>query len=353
MDNHFLVLKKLMEYNQDELFYRDYYFAKQSGSRKALQQFLQKQDLQDVKRRKLLCPELYDIPAEIIDECNYIQMDAANNIYIEKHNRYSPDFEHSHAYFESFYVLSGQCTHTIDGVETNLPEGTFCMIAPFKKHRVAVFDDSIVLNIMIQRTTFDDMFFNLLRSQNVLSCFFLSNIYPASKNSFSHIRFAVNDEELEQLILSMLLEQTVRDDYTNRILNNLIGVFFTKLVRKYGKTALCYPRDIHKELPNFEVVTYINKNYKDVTLAGVAEHFHYSEEHCSRLIKATTGTTFTILLRSIRMRRAETLLLTTGLPANDISYLVGYENPGTFIRLFKREYGMTPAVFRKLHYSGN
>lgn len=52
-----------------------------------------------------------------------------------------------------------------------------------------------------------------------------------------------------------------------------------------------------------------------------------------------------------RLERAKLLAGNTGESVTNISYLVGINNISTFIKLFKREYGLTPKQFQKM--SGN
>lgn len=344
MENYDLIADSLTDYNSDELFYREYYYAKNSDDPQAMHHFLSRHSEEEVKARKLICPELSGFSQHVLDE-QYFKMDAAHNIRIEKHNRYSPVYLHAHEYFEAFYVLTGTCLHTINDSSSRLSKGTLCFITPNVNHQVGVFDDSIVLNIMIQRSTFDDIFFNMIRSQNILAQFFLSSLNAHS--GISHLTFLLNDTELEELILSMVLEEMVEDEYTNRILNSLMGVFFTKLLRKYEKTAAIQKTDSNISDQGLKMMTYINDNYKTVTLESLARHFNYSVEHCSRLIRQATGQTFTAFLRNIRLRRAETLLLNTSASIDEISYMVGYENASTLISLFKKKYGTAPGQYRK------
>lgn len=345
MENYEMIMKTLQEYNFDELFYREYYYAKYSDNPDALPAFLARHSAEEIKARELICPELSGFGHTRINESTHYKMDASHNIRIEKHNRYSPVYLHEHEYFECFYVLTGFCNHFINEEESRLAKGTLCFISPNVKHKIGVFDDSIVLNILIQKSTFDDIFFNMIRSQNILSQFFISSLM--AKSGISYLIFQLDDSELEQLLLSMMLEEIVEDEYTNRILNSLMGVFFTKLVRKYEKTAIVGRSDSNITEQGLDMLAYINHNYKNISLGSLAEHFNYSPEHCSRIIRQQTGRTFTSLLRHIRLRRAESLLLTTSLSIDDISYMVGYENPSTLISLFKKDYGISPGKFRQ------
>jgi AraC-like DNA-binding protein/mannose-6-phosphate isomerase-like protein (cupin superfamily) len=343
MENYDLVINDLKKYNEEELFYRDYYYARRSPE--TLADFLSAHTAEEVKKRKLICPELFKNDTSIQKESRFFQMENNKNVWIEKHNRYSPVYMHAHEYFEAFYVFSGSCEHTINGQSTVLSEGTLCLIAPYVEHSIGVFDDSIVLNIMMQRSTFDDIFFNELRTHNILSSFFLSNLYTNSK--ISSLSFHLVDDDLVELLLSMLLEEVVEDNYTFRILSHLISVFLTKVVRRYGKADADYTADSVLNETALNILSYINDHYRNTSLKETASYFGYTEAHCSRLIKSVTGQNFTQLLRNVRMRRAETLLLTTSNSIEEISYMIGYENSATFIRLFKQRNHVTPGKFRQ------
>jgi AraC-like DNA-binding protein/mannose-6-phosphate isomerase-like protein (cupin superfamily) len=343
MENYDLIIAELQKYNEDELFYKEYYFAKQS--QEEMEKFLLRHSTEEVLDRHLICPELYAPADSIHREERFFKLENNRNIWLEKHNRYSPLYLHSHEYFEIFYVFSGSCTHSINGQTQYLEEGTLCLIAPYVEHSIGVFDDSIVLNIMIQRSTFDDIFFNDLRAHNFLSNFFLSNIYTTSK--ISSLSFHIADDELVELLLSMLLEETVDDSYTYRILNHQISIFFTRLVRKYGKAKADYTAESALNETAMKMISYINDHYRNITLSQLADHFNYTDAHCSRLIKSITSHNFTELLRNVRLRRAESLLLSSPNSVEEISYMVGYENAATFIRLFKQHYHMTPGKFRQ------
>ncbi|WP_442852364.1 helix-turn-helix transcriptional regulator [Butyrivibrio sp. AE3006] len=81
----------------------------------------------------------------------------------------------------------------------------------------------------------------------------------------------------------------------------------------------------------------------------MAEHFNYSLAHCFRLIKEETGESFSSFVRNIRLQHAESLLVNTNTTIADISSIIGYENPESFIRLFEKIYNMSPSKYRKKH----
>ena len=96
-----------------------------------------------------------------------------------------------------------------------------------------------------------------------------------------------------------------------------------------------------------EILTYIQRNYQDVSLDSMAEEFHLSRPYLSKYIKEKTGETFQDVLRIEKLKRAKTLLKDTTKTIENIALEVGYENVEHFNRMFKKTYGVTPVQFRK------
>ena len=95
-----------------------------------------------------------------------------------------------------------------------------------------------------------------------------------------------------------------------------------------------------------EVLSYIQANYKTVTLEKLSETFYLSKPYLSKYIKESTNNTFGDIVKQIRMDKAKNLLKGSGMTVENIAEQVGYENVEHFTRLFKKEYGITPVEFR-------
>lgn len=96
-----------------------------------------------------------------------------------------------------------------------------------------------------------------------------------------------------------------------------------------------------------EILNYIQANYKDVTLDGMAEHFHLSEPYISKYVKEKSGKTFSEHVTHIRLKRAKTLLKNGSMTIENIADAVGYPNVEHFNRTFKKKFDMTPGQYRK------
>jgi transcriptional regulator GlxA family with amidase domain len=67
----------------------------------------------------------------------------------------------------------------------------------------------------------------------------------------------------------------------------------------------------------------------------------------SRRFRAATGYHPLDYVQELRIEVAKQLLSSAATSIDEISYSVGYEDPTSFRRLFKRKAGITPAVYRK------
>lgn len=67
----------------------------------------------------------------------------------------------------------------------------------------------------------------------------------------------------------------------------------------------------------------------------------------ARRFKAATGHTAIEYVQRMRIERAKRLLETSGEPVEEISWSVGYEDPASFRRLFKRLTGLAPGAYRQ------
>lgn len=183
-------------------------------------------------------------------------------------------------------------------------------------------------------------------SPNILSAFFLNNIY--SENGNDYIVFHTgNDNEIRSGFLWMYWESLNRSLYWDQMISYTLMITFGLLIRNYEKSSELPTFNRKSDVQRFALLQFIQENYATVTLEQVAEKFHYTPEHVSRLFKSTTGKTFTQLLQQVRIEKAQILLSDTNLTVADIASQVGYDTTEHFIRLFKKNLKITPTEYRK------
>lgn len=86
------------------------------------------------------------------------------------------------------------------------------------------------------------------------------------------------------------------------------------------------------------------------SLESIGERYNINPNTVCNLFAKHLGTTFTAYLTSIRMERADELLLSTDKPVKEIAAESGYSDYFYFCRVFRERHGMSPTHFREKAY---
>jgi AraC-like DNA-binding protein len=83
-----------------------------------------------------------------------------------------------------------------------------------------------------------------------------------------------------------------------------------------------------------------------LSLDGLARDAGYSPNYLNDLARAHTGHPVGRWITDMRMSRARAYLEQTDVPIADVGAACGYEDPAYFSRVFRREHGVPPAMWR-------
>nr|MCR5606196.1 AraC family transcriptional regulator [Treponema sp.] len=349
LSNYEDVLNFLHTTTSDEEFYKNLYEAEKNNV--LLRDFLSKISREKVKKEKLIVPEWeWTMKGRDIREPSIFKENQERNVFLSKHQCYTPIFTHSHSLFEFIYVIDGKCRQNIKGISFDMKEGDFLLISPEVSHSIAVFDESTVINIIIKKSNFDNAFFNFLRNKNIISQFCSRSLYK--KYAPDYLLFHTGkDEELKNLVLEMFMESVNEDDFDLELLDYQVAILFTKILKRYGSSCVSPANSRKTDKVASEIMEYIQENFAEISLSDIAQRFHYNKDYTSRLIKKISGMTLQQLLLKMRMSRACCLLIDTDMPVEEISSKVGYFNVENFIRMFHKTFEMSPRQYRKLFSS--
>ncbi len=124
---------------------------------------------------------------------------------------------------------------------------------------------------------------------------------------------------------------------------------------KYATPAVAdyLEKQLHEFLPPSEAVGFVGQVERvldeqlsdGIDQAGVARELAVSVRTLQRRLREEDAT-FSAVLDRVRRERAQELL-ETGCAVYEVAYALGYSEPSTFFRWFKREYGVTPSEWRE------
>ena len=158
------------------------------------------------------------------------------------------------------------------------------------------------------------------------------------------------DPVVRELIEKLYCEMMGHLDYYRIIGESLLTELFCRLVRAHTDEKPL--RQPGRDITMGALISYIQTNYRKVTLDEAAEWSGYSKPHLCRIIRNSTGRTFTDILNEIRINAAASLLESTDLSVSSVAVQVGYNSDEHFHRMFRRFKGSTPGEFREMKKGG-
>jgi YesN/AraC family two-component response regulator len=93
------------------------------------------------------------------------------------------------------------------------------------------------------------------------------------------------------------------------------------------------------------IIEYIDQEYTSsaLSLRAVAKYVQKSPAYISKIFKDVTGDNYVHYVSNKRLAKALDLLQNTSLLVYQVTESVGWSDQSSFIRLFKKQYGLTPS----------
>ncbi len=286
--------------------------------------------------RKLLEQATPLLPAELF------LSDASLPIFMSFHHEEGNMNRHAHDFFELIYVCKGRPVGVINDQEIELKEGNLCIMNPNAAHYFKEYSEStdLILNIVLPKDLFQKSIFHVLVGDPVLNAFFIRyRLENENQPSFLYLQHL--DKDIDHFIEVLVKEYLDKMQYSQVIIESLLTLIFSFILRNYKE------KSSHDNNAMTEIVDYIYMNYQTVTMSHVAEHFNYHPKYLSTLIHKQTGQTFRNLIVNIKLQNALNYLLYTDYSIDQIVVVIGYKDKSSVYSLFKKEYKLSPAEYRK------
>jgi len=96
------------------------------------------------------------------------------------------------------------------------------------------------------------------------------------------------------------------------------------------------------------IIEYLNEHYNDnITLESITKKFSINRNKLNTIFLINTGKTCLNFLMDLRTDMAKIILSNTEIPISEVAGRVGYPDPNYFTKIFKKQTGVTPSVYRK------
>ena len=283
----------------------------------------------DLMHYRLLIPFSYGYSGSQLLEQDFFP--EGTDLEIDKILRYIYIPAHSHDFVEFTYVVEGTCEHTINGQRFTQERGDFVVVSPGAKHIVTVPEACLCMTIKMKRTAFYELY--------------LPNVAVYT----TPLLFACGEDPFVlHTILSIYEQQSANASFCAEIMTTLFSSLILYLQQNYFDDVRYLQIGAGGDSRLIQLANYVFDNFRTVTMKSLAEEFHYNESYLSALISEKTGQTFTSLMRTLRLSRAEEILRTTPtIKLADVCERVGYNDTVRFIKDFKEKYGVTPAKYKR------
>jgi len=249
---------------------------------------------------------------------------------------------HSHDYYEIYYLYSGKRKYFIKDNIYTINNGQLVFINRNDLHRTidagARECERLLINFKpaffmpCEKGRFENLIFIFTKGLNVLELSIKDQVY------IEELFFKINSEihgknfGFEEIILSLLIQ---------------LLVFSARFAVSHSLSP--YRASDPRLEKVLEIVQYINIHYSDpLTLFSISKHFYISPYYFCKLFKKYTDFTFTEYLNNLRIKEVRRLLCESDMNIQAISDKAGFGSISHFGRVFKKFTGFSPLHYRKI-----
>ncbi len=228
---------------------------------------------------------------------------------------------HNHTFFHYIYVYKGNGNIEIDGVELSLTEGYIYLVKPTARHGFEAGDNGMsTIELKFDLAT-KDVYSKMCSLPNMLDA---------------------KDTDVHSILKKMASEMNADDKYANTMEEIKLSELIITLFR--------INRSFHSDVTNrfSEVIGYINQNLKEeIDLKSLSEIAYMDKVYFLKEFKKHTGITPMRYVKKMRIEKAKSLLCHSDMNITQISTSCGFTSIHHFSNVFKKETGLSPALYKK------
>lgn len=241
-------------------------------------------------------------------------------------SKYEGDWQsirHTHPFSELFYVVKGRGYFDVGD--------THFIIAP---------DDLVMVNPQITHA-------ERSYQQEPLEYIVLGIQGLSFSEDYTHHSYRGQNKEILFLIRQILEETQKKQDRYSDVCSKLLEILLIHITRRQ-KVTIQNTMDVQLSKECLKIQHYLDSNYGDtITLDTLAHVAHMNKFYLAHTFTRYTGISPIRYLLEKRMTEAKNLLATTDYSISQIALSVGFSSQSYFAQVFRKETGMSPALYRK------
>lgn len=270
-------------------------------------------------------------------------------LFVSRKTCYETGISHYHDYIELTYILNGECEYEINSRIYKVKKGDLLFINPNDTHTTIVTNENNPPELFAIGFT-DIAMTGLYMKENTFLFKDIPPVYSCPETLASTINGIVN-----RILLEKTNHLPGRYFYMHSSLVQLILEITRHFYKAEDGTSSYLLSNVNEETLSFKgkeeivesICEYMKEHFAEkISLEDIATNMYLSPIYISKIFKEQTGDSPINYLISIRLKKAASLLKNSNLSINEISSLVGYDNPYYFSKLFKKNYKISPKEYR-------
>ncbi len=254
---------------------------------------------------------------------------------------------HLHNSLQIWYTVSGEYQHLLNGIWQKQTPGSVLMILPFSAHQI----DSRASDLSVLEVVSVTLPLSVLTEENIP---FLAHTHRDSSFrllSLPHsFCFSGGEKEtMDALFRDMLREFRQHFHMDRKKLLGCISTFFETLSQKSHRCISSKSLQIAKDKRACidHALSYILANSSEpLTLEKVSREAMMSQRNFTSAFSDIVGQTYHSYIMHTKINHALRLLRETNASLDVIADTCGFHDRSHLIRLFKRNFGVTPSALR-------
>lgn len=316
--------------------------------------FIQKHNLQTVYWQPASAHPEVHIPRFLTnyDELKEEWLFFTDKIILMKQINLPFDHMLTNTFFQFIYILDGIATLELETQKIQLQTGDFFILFPNIKHLLNTEDESIVINILIQRKHLYSENFNIFEKfpfiKSKPSNQHFGTVTCAIPNETTYILFhTLKNQDIQNVVLQMFAEYLQHMQYKEQVMDSLLTLLFAFLMR-YQSEQIEFSSPITAVQRAFAKINqYCKANCCQCTLNSASKNLNFSKQYINRVVKEVTGDTFTSMLTTLKLNMVKKYLLETHLTLSSVAEITGFSDASHLSRVFKSYEGISPSVYRE------